>query len=280
MNIQEKKLIEAFLNKEDPVRHGRAVEILFYGTEIPGKNGAVRRMESSVTRAIRHAVFKCYSGNSYSGRRDEVYATFVTEFYQYLIRLKPEKLRGIDSLDNWMFRAAVNFANGHRQAINQALGIEEGRTEFSAKLDRAEESEGKDLPADTETSSKWAEDLLGTFIERIPHAYYREILYAVDIHGMSLEDFAEEQGKKITAIHNDHRHAKLELIEAALSDIRWRSRKLHDRYRDELNEKDNGILQRFFDGQTGTDKPETCAVALSKLLKLSRRAEAQPTMNP
>ena len=297
MNAQEKKLLEAFLNQNDVRQHGRAVELLFYGRTVKDASGREIHTEFDVTRAIRNAVSICFSGPLYSGRRREVYDTFVSLFTDYLLRKPRETFDEIEDLQNWMFLVARNFANGHRKAMHEILAIDEASVPFDRKQDVTEpEDSGREDEArpdvdedrqpakvpdedddssddssdDPEHSSKWVEDLIGEYICRIPHAYYREILYVLHVYGMSMEDYAEEKGKKLSAIHNDHKRAMSALIQAALPDIRWRSPKLYDSYRDFLDSDETEVLDCFFEDGDAEDMAGLVK-AYVKLLKVSKR---------
>ena len=270
MNIQEKKLIEAFIQDEDRARHERAVEIIFHGQRV--RDGAGREIlrDNPAFRAIRNAVNKCFSGDRYFGRREEVYETFVSEFYQYLKKLNPAKLREIQDLSMWMFKVAANFANSNRKKINSILQIEEGQVRFTDHFDREE-----DEPADSEeNSSRWAEDLLARYINQIQRPYFRDLLHAVKIEGMSVEDFAEEQGKSVPDIHRDTKRAMDQLVQIALPDIRWRSRQLYSQYKDRLSRNDQLLLDAFF--RQGADvRPALVVMAFRKLVKLSVKEQKE-----
>ena len=207
--------------------------------------------------------------------------------------LDKKTLYQIDNLKNWMFTAAKNYANSQRKAIHQILGIEENVVPFDPKLDVAENlvsvgeeprvvnadqyvrkvpDNNDDASADQESSSKWAEDLIGEYISRIRHDYYREVLQAIDLYGMEMKDFAEEQGKKASAIYNDHKHAMSALIAVALSDIRWRMPKLFDSFKDFLTSEEVAVLNDFFNHNEPNDR-KGLIKAYVKLLKVSKREE-------
>ena len=294
MNIQEKRLIEAFLDTGNAALHNKAVELLFYGRKGTDANGRTICREFDVTRAIKNAVSIYYSGSLYAGRQKEVYDTFVSLFHAYLLKLNPDKLRGIDNLQNWMFRVAKNFANSHRREVNELLGIEDNVVGFSMAMDvdnreetgcmdsrspedgepytRKIPEKDNDADSSSEHTSTWAEELIAEYISRIAHPYYRELLYAVDVNGMAMEDFAEEQGKRLSAVHNDHKRAMSALIQAALPDIRWRAPKLYESFRFELNDAESEVLERFFYHNIITDMPRVIK-AYVKLLKIAKRDE-------
>lgn len=293
MNIQEKKLIESFLQKENSTTHNKAISLLFWGKDVLDANGKKTHSEWAVTRAIKNAVRKCYSGISYAGRWDELYSTFVSLFYQYLMNMNPDKFTEIEDLPSWMFRVATNFANSHRKKIDEILVIEDNVLSISSskndgslplnenntnitdsvvtrrKIPTQEDEEESDCQED---SSKWAEDLIAYYISQIQHEYYRTVLYAIDIYGMSITDFAEEQGKKVSAIHNDHKRAMMALIQAALPDIRWRAKKLFDRFACELTLEETATLSIFFSGLQGDI--QAVVLAYNKLRKISKRETA------
>lgn len=294
MNIQEKRLIEAFLDTGNAVLHNKAVELLFYGRKGTDANGRTICREFDVTRAVRNAVSIYYSGSLYAGRQKEVYDTFISLFHAYLLKLNPDKLREIDNLQNWMFRVAKNFANSHRKEVNELLGIEDSVIGFNMRMDVDEPEEtdcanarsqedvepymrkipekDNDSDSSSEHSSKWAEELVAEYISRISHPYYREVLYAVDVNGMDMEDFAEEQGKRLSAVYNDHKRAMSALIQAALPDIRWRAPKLYESFKLELNDAESEVLERFFYHNVITDMPRVIK-AYVKLLKIAKREE-------
>ena len=94
----------------------------------------------------------------------------------------------------------------------------------------------------------------------------------VDVNGMAMEDFAEEQGKRLSAVHNDHKRAMSALIQAALPDIRWRAPKLYESFRFELNDAESEVLERFFYHNIITDMPRVIK-AYVNLLKIAKRDE-------
>lgn len=291
MNIQEKKLIEAFLNKDDARHHDRAVELLFYGRKSVDARGREIHTEFDVTRSIRNAVSIYYSGALYNGRHREVYDTFVSLFHDHLMKMSLDSFLKVDDLQKWMFKVAKNFANGYRKEIHKILGIEDNVVPFVKKQDVTEKPDtgleernvvngdthvrkvpdyDDEFSSDSEDSSKWAEDLIKEYISRISHDYYREVLYAIDIYGMEMVDFAEEQGKKRSSIHLDHKRAKAALIQAALPDIRWRMPKLFDSFKDFLDSEEIVLLECFFDRGEVKDMKDLIE-AYVKLLKVSRR---------
>lgn len=274
MNSREQQLIEALINKEDIVRHNKAIEILFHGTV---KNG--KMIKNAYVNAIENAVRQCFSGSFYRGRFEEIYITFETEFYKYLQKVKPDTLRTIDKLESWLYIASRNFANGHRKQINAALGIVETEVYSDNLFDCCSENRSKDdtisfneIIDDCADSSSWASDLLDSYIEQISCEYYRLILRAVVLENMPREEFAEEQCKKdAAAIDRDVRRAKLELIKVAMSDIKWRSRKLMSKYCDQITKQiERSLLEDFFAGKQVKDT-NGLVNAISNLMKIARR---------
>ena len=251
--------MEGILNPQDVTRHAACVRMLFHG-------------DNPYSNVLHNVVRKCFSGHLYIGRFQEAYLTFETEFYQYLLKLKPEKVREVDNLLSWLFKVAANFANSHRKSINQALGIEMDTVAFSVTLDRddseetemderplrrpdtghhrkqddTEDDSDDDEPAEGSDSSAWAEDLLNGYIDKIPHTYYQTVIRALTLGGMDPSDFAEEQGKKVSAIYNDLSRAMDALIIVALDDIKWRTRTLYSQYGDLLPQQQQDLLTVFY----------------------------------
>lgn len=273
MNIREQQIIEALIDREDVIRHNKALEILFHGTYKEGKF-----VKNGFVNAVENAVRQCFSGTLYRGRFEEIYVTFETEFYKYLTKVKPETLRSIDKLENWLYIASRNFANSHRKHINEALGIVETEIKSDICLDRGTDAKPQDDEdsfndiVDEKDSSAWAEDLLNRYIDRISCEYYRLILRAVVLEEMPREEFAQEQGKKdAAAIDRDVRRAKLELIKVAMSDIKWRSRKVMNTYGCLISkETDRLLLEDFFNGRQISDT-NALATAISNLMKIAHR---------
>ncbi len=264
MNLKERKLIEEFIQREDTLRHNKATEILFYGSHKDGKH-----VSNNYSNAVRNAVRQCFSGPQYAYRSDEVYSTFVTEFYNYLIKIRPEKMLEIESLDKWLYRCARNFANSHRKKINETLGIIENETEFSSRLD-IDTDEKEQLTDKTPDTSAWAEELLAKYIDQISCKNYRTVLRVVVLEGMDREDFAEELGISYTAINLLINHAMISLIRVALPDIRWRSRKTFTEHSDKLKDKDREMLELFFK-EGRTENMEDLAKAVNRMMKISAR---------
>lgn len=279
MNIHEKKLIEGLLDTSDKARHDKAVEMLFFGRDYTDPYGKKIHREEEVTRSIRRIVAISFTGSAYAEVRDQIYPTFVSLFYKYLMNIKPETFFSVDNLPAWMRTTARHYANRNREEINDLLGIYSDTVPLdNEKMNRLPEGGDEEGARNTvepgstsrENSSKWAEDKLANYINKIHNAYYREILTAVDIAGMELEDFAEEQGKSIAAIYNDHRRARIALIQIALPDIRKRAASMYGDFKDQLTEKERKALDGFFLG-SGTEDSATIAIAYSKLLKIARR---------
>ena len=261
MNIKEKELIEALLDTENKMRHDRAVSILFFEKNI-------------ISNTIRNAVSKCFSGRLYL--HNEVYDVFVILFLEHLKNIHREKYAEVENLPAWMYRTATNFANSNRKRINVELGIDGEFVTFGREQDVDESTVETETSVQSATEegdvspSDWAANLLNKYIAQISNPYYRTILYAVDVHGMTLADFAEEQGKELRFINNDHRRAKLALIQVALPDIRWRSRALFDNFNDILTDDDAATLRHFFDRSANID-PKDVALVYSRLLKITKR---------
>lgn len=258
MNSRELQLIEALINKEDSVRHNKAIEIIFHGTVKDGK-----MIKNAYVNAIENAVRQCFSGALYRGRFEEIYITFEAEFYNYLMKVKPDTLRSIDKLESWLYVASRNFANSHRKKITMALGIVETEVKSDILIDCCN---------DDADPSSWASDLLDSYIEQISCEYYRLILRAVVLEDMPREEFAEEQGKKdAAAIDRDVRRAKLELIKVAMADIKWRSRKVMSKYCDQIpKQAERNLLEDFFTGKHVKDI-NGLVNAISNLMKIAHR---------
>lgn len=301
MNTRERLLIEALYDVQDKTRNNAAVTMFFYNVRRRDVNGKATTVKSQYAVMMENIVRKYFSGEKYRGSFREVYDTFATEFYKYLLTVSKEKFLATENFENYLFVSVSNFCRNttHRKAMDVALGIEEDIfSPFSYYNDRAEEAdnpsdcrplvflatEEKDSASriknpeqedDGDSSSLWAEKLLNGYINQISNDYYRLVLNAVLIEGMEREDFAEEQGKKVTAVYNDVKRAIDALIKVALPDVKVRTRSLFFNNKEELSSKDQEILERFYYGETSEKEISDVLKSYSNLRKQANRVRLE-----
>ena len=271
MNNREKQIIEGLFNTENEAIRSKSILYIFHGKYEIDKDGKRILRKTPYAKAIENAVRKLFSGNLFFNRFEEVYYTFEAEFLSYLTKISHEKLYEIEQLDSWLFKAACNFASNkyYRKKVCEALCVDEGQSYDTISLDDEDHgieskasiqtentsksnSEGfhnKIPESDNEDESEWAEIQINTYIDKIPHEYYRTVIRALVIEGMSREEFALEVNKKVSAVNNDVSRAMNALIQVALPDIRWRKKQLYVTYRDEfINDKYKDLLEQFYMG--------------------------------
>lgn len=278
---EDKIIIDAFLNKEDVIRHERAVQLLFYGRPSAGTY-----IENRNVSAIKKAVWVCFSDYRYKGRFDDIYDTFVSLFYPYLLS-KAEPLRNISiTLAGWLHTTAMHFANDHRKEIDVLIGLSDSK-EYDMSVDNliskemsSEEGDGSSNDAlldEPDSGSAWAENLVNSYIDQIPHENYRIALRALVLEGMPREELAEEFGISYSAVNLIVSRAMTALSAVALPDIRWRSKKNYFKYVDLIDDAaDREILRCFFvDGIYDPGLP----TAVKRLMKISRREMKEEDAN-
>lgn len=275
MNIsKEKSIINAFVDISDKVRHDMAVQSLFYGRPSGG-----RYIENAYVQAIKKAVRLCYSDAKYRGQFKDIYDTYISIFYVYLLA-KSEKLSKIEtSLAGYLFVTAKNFANDKnvRNEIEISIGLSDPST--SVGIDNIiatllSNEDGIELPTEEpidspDTDSYWAEYLTNKYINSIPNERYRIAIRAIVLEGMPREELAEEFETSYSAINLLLNHAMTALTNVALSDIRWRSRKCYTQYVHLLkDDTDRLLLKDYFENNVYN---QGLALAVRRLIKISIR---------
>ena len=279
MNEREKQLIEGIVNTGDRRIHNRCVQLLFHGQDTAGRDERALYKKNDYVVALENAVRTCFSGRYYQGRFSDTYMVFESLFVTYLENLKPEKLREIDDLKNWLFVAAGRFCNSNRKKINDLLGIELGdnheeyddgsktksnngedaQEEGSISQDEAsgihiktldddEDAEPTDNLTDQPDTADWAASLLNIYIGKINNGYYRDLIRAIKIEGVPVETIAEEYDKTEDDIYRDYNRAWNKLLQVTLPDIRIRSKSLFKKYESKLNDVQANLLNKFFFG--------------------------------
>lgn len=279
MNEREKQLIEGIINTGDRRIHNRCIQLLFHGQDVAGRNDRAIYKKNDYVVSLENAVRTCFSGRYYQGRFSDTYMVFESLFVTYLEHLKPEKLREIDDLKNWLFVAAGRFCNSNRKKINELLGIElgdnheeyddsskaKGQDEEDSQvresisqdeasgihiksLDDNEDTEPTDNLTDQPDTSDWAASLLNIYIGKINNDYYRDLIQAIKIEGVPVETIAEEYDKTEDDIYRDYNRAWNKLLQVTLPDIRIRSKSLFKKYESKLNDAQANLLNTFFFG--------------------------------
>lgn len=271
---KEKSIIYAFVDRSNEARHSKAVQLLFYGKP---SNGTY--LENIYVQSIKKAVRLCYSDKKYRGRFTDIYDTFVSLFYPYLLT-KSERLLGIETtLAGYLFVSAKNFANSSRGQIDASIGIIDPAAllELDRSIDAMVAKENEDgrynsnenIIDQPEAESFWAESLINKYLDQISHENYRAVIRAVVLEGMSREDFAEESGISYTAVNLLLNHAMTSLTTVALQDIRWRSKKSYTNYIHLIkDDKDRMLLKDYFENNIYNNG---LALAVRRLIKISIR---------
>lgn len=253
MNSTERKLLEAFLDKQNPL-HSRATTILFYGTQ---KNGLT--CDNSVSRSCKKAVRMCFQGKNYMGDeiKKQLYDTFVSLFWQHLYN-QSEKLLKAENLGAWIFVVASRFCNSNREKINYILGITSPVTivPLDVKYDKNEDMENDvepltpeisdnddddgeqasdyslDVPDESDDDSEFsyqetARLRLESYFKLILSSgklldgeYYVSLLKDAHINMLSKKDLAAKYSRTTTRIDKDLQNARSQLVRVALMDIR------------------------------------------------------------
>ena len=265
MNIREKAIIKNILSKDERTRSNQ-ISSLFYG------EGSDFR---EIRGEIRKKVLLCFSGRKYYGRDSEIYDTVVSLICESILRYGPKMIDTVTgSLKAYLAIMTYNCCNSNRKFIDDILGIKSASEEEVSDRNgkNGEESQDNkrdmDTPVENSTSPDWAVDMVQYYVDKIPHSYYREVLYALDISLMSFEDFAEEQGKTVAQIHTDHRRARIALIQGALPDIREKSKWLYLHNRELLPAKETAVLDNFFSGSMKKESEKQTAEAYIRLIKI------------
>ena len=281
MNVsKEKSIINAFVDRTDKIRHERAAQMLFYG--IP-ECGAYK--ENDYVQSIKRAVRLCYSDTKYRGRFRDIYDSFVSLFYVYLLA-KSDRLSKIETtLAGYLFVVAKNFANDKkiRNEIEISIGLSDPSTSVDinkiidsilSKEDGAvKPKSSRPMIDEPETEPYWAEYLVDKYIDSIPNENYRVAIRAIVLEGMPREELAEELNTTYRAVNLLVNHAMTALTNVALPDIRWRSRKCYTQYGHLVkDEQDRAILRDYFENNI---YHHDLALAVRRLIKISIREKKE-----
>lgn len=299
MNTREKQIITCLFDTENELRRNESINILFNGKSVSDQNGYRHFQMTPYAKAIGDAVRKYFSGLSsrYDVKFEHIYCSFETEFLEYLIKKGQDKLMEIDQLDCWLYTAACHFAANpyYRKKVVTAVGVDES-TDYAffgldVTTDRDEDSLADDsidaivvdspetgigqkmkIPETDDTD--WAENKVRSYIDKIPHEYYRTILREIMLNNVSHDDFAKQQGKKKSAIYNDLSRAMDSLIVAALPDIRYRTKQLFRLYGNRLSdETSRSLMEQFYTGrQTIAEIAKQNGLTESKLSSILAKA--------
>lgn len=274
MNSREKQIVTCLFDTENELRRNESINILFNGKFVSDKDGHRHFQKTPYAKAIENAVRKYFSGLSrYDVKFEHLYCSFETEFLEFLIKKGRDKLLEIDQLDRWLFTAACHFAANpyYRKKVVAAVGVDESTDYAFIGLDVTTDRDEESMSADStdaivvdcpETGidqkmkipepddSYWAENKIRSYIDKIPHEYYRTILRAIMLDNVSHDDFAKQQGKRKSAIYNDLSRAMDSLIVAALPDIRFRTRQMFKLYGDRLSDESaRCLMEQFYSGR-------------------------------
>lgn len=300
MNSKEREYIEWIIDRSDTKHHEAAIKYLFYGKE-------------SVTRTIRSVVLKYFSNNKYSLVRSEVYPTFVSVFYQYLLTINPQKLREIDNLNAYFFKAVSTFlipGKPYRIKIDASLGIDATHVEFnpnvfheesftSEEFDNPNENDGKESESTAEDDSNddfgeddkspvdpddWTAFVMLPYIQQIEGKNRDrtiEDLFSKVIEDLPSKDYAELIGTNYRDVDVRRGRALVEVLKVALPDIRKRAKKMFVRFKDCLNSSQVKILQDFFDtGEPGDDKQQKKIAEAYKTLLVKANSAHRTVTQP
>lgn len=290
MTSKERQYIEWLIDRNDSLRHETAVNYLFYG-------------KASVTTTIKRVVAMFFSDRKYAFVRKEIYPTFVGVFYQRLIVINPNSLRGIDNLAAYFYRTTKDFLleEDIRKKIDISLGIDythvelvvekqpsdaepEDREEASSQVVNEEQidnieiedqdSECEDSKEDNEND--WVGFFLNPYIQRLMEGLKKgdereRLILALQsyIMGEPTKVYASRVG--ITPADADvrRRRAHVELLKVALPDIFKLCRTMFVRFGSQLDSSKRDLLNEFFiTGDYGIGKKTTSiAEALKTLIK-------------
>lgn len=301
MNSREKQIITCLFDTGNELRRNESINILFNGKYVTDQDGHRHFQKTPYATAIGNAVRKYFSGLSrFDIKFDHIYCSFETEFLEYLIKLGQDKLMEIDQLDRWLFTVACHFAANpyYRKKVVTAVGVDESidytfvgldvttdRDEDSLAddstdaivVDSPETGIGQKMKIPEPDDSDWAENKVRSYIDKIPHEYYRTILSAIMLDNVSHDDFAKQQGKKKSAIYNDLSRAMDSLIVAALPDIRYRTKQLFRLYGNRLSdETSRSLMEQFYTGrQTIAEIAKQNGLTESKLSSILVKAYSE-----
>lgn len=257
MNAREKQLIEGIIHheteKEKKIRD-RCLRLLLRGEieEVIDDKHIIRCENNPYFVAIQNAVRDCFSGDLYKGRFTKIYDVFAQLFIaeQVLVNTDPKKLREIDDLRKYLYSTVRNFCNKNRKMICEELGVELGyiyeKYDDNSKADDEDNSELSDEIIKESDTASWASSFVGSLIDKISNAYYRELIYAINIEGVPVDTIAEEKGKTEGDIYRDYNRAWNKFIQVALPEIRIRCKSLFKKYESELCDEHACLLNEFF----------------------------------
>ena len=275
MNSREKQIVTCLFDTENELRRNESINILFNGKYVSDQDGHRHFQKTPYAKAIGDAVRKYFSGLSsrYDVSFEHIYCSFETEFLEYLLKKGQDKLMEIDQLDRWLYTVACRFAANpyYRKKVVSAFGVDESADYAFVGLDVTTDRDEDSLADDTSDSivvdspetgigqkmkipepddSDWAENKVRSYIDKIPHEYYRTVLREIMLNNISHDDFAKQQGKKKSAVYNDLSRAMDSLIVAALPDIRYRTKQLFRLYGDRLSDETaRKLMAQFYTGR-------------------------------
>jgi predicted DNA-binding protein YlxM (UPF0122 family) len=255
MNAREKQLIEGIISKDDRLRN-RCLRLLLRGEveEVKGGKDIIRNEppKNPYHVTIKNAVRGCFADDIYKGRFPEIYDVFEQLFIaeQVLANTDPKKLREIDDLRKYLYSTVRNFCNEHRKKICDELSIELGYIyeayDDNSIVDGEDNIELSDEINKEANTSSWAESFLGSLIDKIGNAYYRDLIRTFKIEEVPVKNLAKKHGKTEDDIYRDYNRAWNKLLQVALPEIRIRCKSLFKKYEFELIDEQACLLNEFF----------------------------------
>lgn len=257
---------------------------------------------------MRGVVSSYFSDSRYAQVRKEVYPSFVNVFYQYLLTVKPDTLRGIQgSLDEYFYTAARHFLKPdtkYRKKIDASLGFDDTHVKLrpnvpdgenigvdedveydasaSDEADFKDDSVEKEYDLDGKAKAgqdDWTAFMLHPYIQSLPFSGERRNRILADLgfkilDDLSSKEYAAKIGSNVADVDVRRRRAMLELIKVALPDIRKRAKKMFVRFKDKLSSSQASILQDFFDnGVLGDSKRRDAIAKAYKTLVIKANSE-------
>ena len=240
MNSAEKQIIEGIIQKND-----RCISLVLRGIAV-NEQLSTRYVKNPYVTAVENAVRKWFNPNDEKYKNivdgfSDIYNSFYSLFSFYIINIKPETLLAINDLKSWLFITADNFIKKYRKKIDEHIGVY-----YEDELGEKVEITDREDIEEPKQSSDWARTQIDVFINQIGNDYYRDLLRAIKLEGVERDVLAEEYGKSVDDINRDFKRAWDQLIGVALSEIRYRGKRLFKTFEADLPAPQAALLNEFF----------------------------------
>lgn len=249
MNAREKAIASNLVSDD--------LEISYYQSQYVFFEENIRdEVIMSIRRKIRSLIRKCFSGEEYAGKYQDIYLEVVDIVVSNLRISRKSFLETDSSLEAYIVTVAKNICikPSRKAEINTRIGV---KNDKSIEFDPPEPNTG----ADEEDAKR----ILYSFIKLIEDSIDRDILIETQIKGTRNIDYARTHNMTVNAVNSRMKRVRIEFIQVALPLLRETNKEIFIKNKEYLSKADSDILTRYFSGERNLDL-KVVAGAMKRLI--------------